>query len=171
MPHRPAAALLIPAALLAVGGCSASHDANFFDGDRDRGRTRAIMQAQYAKAASREASLHAGHFDHAADGPALNALGRRRVGDLLKARAPGAAVEVWVDVPPASGLDATAMADATRRYLTAGGLDPADIFVSVGRGPSRSSTADGLAARYGDGEPAAAPDSFAGTGGLFGGAE
>lgn len=129
-----------PAALLALAlvGCSATYDQDFFDYDRNQSRTRQIMEAQYARAAAEEGSLRPGHFDESADGPVLNALGRQRADLILAGRSAGGPVRVWIDAPSHLALDADAMAEGARAYLLAAGVDPDLLVVRMGPGPTRA---------------------------------
>ncbi len=158
--------LLVPAAL-AVGGCSYGYDQNFFDYDRDQSRTRQIFEAQYAEAAREDAALRDYHFDRTGDGPQLNALGRERLDYIVRSRAPGELLEVWVDVPPSvdAGV-AEQMVAVAEGYLLTGGTDPLAIIVAVGPSPDLRDTRETVA---GTTDAMDGAKSVGELGGIFGG--
>ena len=178
MTSRPTTLRLSRLAALAFGaavlsGCSASYDQNFFDYDREQSRTRRIFDAQYAAAAAEEASLRADHF-HVAEGdagPRLNALGRERLDYLAKARRPGEALTVHLDVD-ADEADEIAMLDAAQDYVARLGIPEGAILVEVGPAERVRPAADALAERDGMGQSPSSPTGGFGGGGdpMFGAA-
>ena len=158
--------LLVPATI-ALGGCSYAYDQNFFDYDREQSRTRQIFEAQYAQAAREDAALRTHHFDVTPDGPQLNGLGREKLDYLVRSRAPGELLEVWVDVPPAIDAgDAEQMVAVAESYLLTGGSDPLSVVVAVGPSPALSESRETVA---GAGDTMDGAKNVADLGGIFSG--
>ena len=131
------------AALLVLGCNSARYDQDSYDFDPQRSRTRAVLDAQYAKGAAEDASLTEHHFD----GLALNGLGRDKLGYMLAHHRAGDDMVVNVDLPGSAG-DAGPQLKAVRDYLVSKGVDGSRLS-SKGYGETKpvadNKTAEGRA--------------------------
>lgn len=136
--------LLLAAISLTAGGCTSSeYDKNAYDFDPDRSRTRAILDAQYAKGAAEDGSLSRHHFEHGQ----LNGLGRDKLDRMLAADGPHARLIVHVDVAAERDVDTRPMLAAVRDYLSASGVAVSEETVVLGPSPARSAASDSIAGR------------------------
>jgi hypothetical protein len=131
------AVLMIPG----IGCNSTDYDKNAFDFDPERSRTRAVLDAQYAKGAADDGSLSAYHFE----GGNLNGLGRDKLDRMLASGRPHAQLVVHIDVPAAAGETHEPLVQAVRDYLTASGVDVSDEMVVLGPSGVRNPSTDALA--------------------------
>jgi len=123
-------------------GCNSSeYDRNAFDFDPERSRTRAILDAQYAKGAADDGSLSEHHFE---DG-SLNGLGRDKIDRMLAAGRPHGQLVVYIDVAPVAGQSQEPLLEAVRGYLAASGVEVAEGMVVLGPSGVRSPSSDSLA--------------------------
>ena len=130
------AILLMPSA-----GCqSTEYDRNAADFDPERSRTRAILDAQYAKGAADDASVSRHHFQ---DGR-LNGLGRDKIDRMLAAGRPHSELVVHIDVPDAGEMEQDMIA-SVRDYLAASGVAVAETMVVMGPSLVRSPSSNHLA--------------------------
>ncbi len=136
------------AAVLGLAGCSATYDKDFFDYDREQSRNRQVFEAQYAAAATQEASLRPSHFAEADDGtgPRLNALGRERLDYIVASRKPGEAVTVSVDAPAVEQTEVDQMVDVATMYVLAMRLPEGAVTVLAGDAAFSSPASEAMAA-------------------------
>jgi hypothetical protein len=143
-PTKARILLLCTVAVLLTPGfaCnSTDYDKNAFDFDPQRSRTRAILDAQYAKGAADDGSLSEGHFEHGR----LNGLGRDKLDRMLAAGRPTSELVVHVDVVPDAAGTHEALLDAVRDYLAASGVTVGENMVVLGPSAIRGPASDSLA--------------------------
>lgn len=140
-PTRTAQLLLLSA--VAVGGCHSSrYDRESWSYDPQKSRTRAILDAQYAKGAAQDASLSKYHFD----GMALNGLGRDKL-DWILAGGRGGPIVVHLDLVGTGPQEAEPMLQAVRDYLDASGVAVSEETVVLGPSPRTAGSAVATAGR------------------------
>jgi hypothetical protein len=133
---------LLAMTLLAGAGCNSSqYDKDAYDFDPQRSRTRAVLDAQYAKGAAEDAALTEQHFDDVA----LNGLGRDKLGWMLAYRQPGDPLVVHVDIPNTNSQAAALRLEAVRDFLTVRGVPALEQTVVIGPSPRSEATAEALA--------------------------
>ncbi len=132
------------AAVIGGAGCTSSkYDQNAYDFDPDRSRTRAILEAQYAKGAADDGALSHYHFE----GGRLNGLGRDKL-DRMLAAGRGTDLVVYVDVTPDPYGSHNQLMEAVRSYLGASGLQIQAGTVVLGPSSERAYAADALAGMH-----------------------
>lgn len=128
------------ASVCVAAGCNSSrYDQDAYDFDPEKSRTRAILNAQYAKGAAQDASLTPHHFD----GTTLNGLGRDKLDRMLAYSKRDLVVHLDAVATPAD--EAQLMLASVRQYLKASGVGVTDETVVLGPSP-RSANADGTLA-------------------------
>lgn len=134
--------LLLAAIALTAGGCNSSrYDKNAYDFDPERSRTRAILDAQYAKGAAQDAALSPHHFE----GTALNGLGRDKIDWIMAYGKRQGRLVVHVDIVGADATSAEPMLQSVRDYLTASGVTVTGDMVVLGPSPRTSNASDTIA--------------------------
>ena len=129
-------------ALMSVAGCySSEYDQAAYDFDPQQSRTRAILDAQYAKGAAEDAALGEHHFD----GIALNGLGQDKLERALAHRMDDALLVVHLDFRGASLQHAEARLKAVRDYLEVRGVALTDGSVVLGPSPRSARASDAMA--------------------------
>lgn len=134
--------LLLCAIALPAAGCNSSkYDKNAYDFDPERSRTRAILNAQYAKGAAEDAALSPHHFE----GTALNGLGRDKIDWILAYGKRQGRLIVHVDIVGSDAAAAEPMLQSVRDYLSASGVPVTSDTVVLGPSPRTSNASDTIA--------------------------
>ena len=144
---RTTLALSIPAALLALAGCTNSqYDQDFYDFDAQHSRTTAMMDAQYAKGAADDKRLGRAHFD---DEGRLTALGRQKLDGIVEG-SPRRDLVVWLDFDPPTPDAGEAMLLGVREFLAEAGVHESperlEQRVAFGNGADAHLSGDAVAA-------------------------
>ena len=134
--------MFLAAGLLGAAGCNSSqYDQDAYDFDPQRSRTRAILDAQYAKGAAEDAALTEHHFE----GVALNGLGRDKLGWMLAHHTQRDSLVVHVDLQSAGPEDVAPRLKAVREYLAVRGVAVTEQTVVLGPSPRSEASSEALA--------------------------
>ena len=126
---------------LASFGCNSepTAQADFFDCENQPRQTTLVLDAQSARGARADATLHPAHFD----GDALNSLGRDKLDRMTRDNDSGFPLTLYV---AADGEAFTAREQSARQHLLDAGLRPDQLRIVQGVNPNTyHAVAPGLA--------------------------
>lgn len=127
-PYTLASLALIPLASLACKS-EPQASADFFDCENDARQTTRVLDAQSARGARFDATLHSAHFDEGV----LNSLGRDKLDRMTRDNDSGFPLTLYLS---AEGEAFTAREQSMRQHLLDAGLRPDQLRIVQGVNPN-----------------------------------